>query len=218
MAEKIFRVNLFLMVAASLALAGMPSIALGANPYVPNSTPQTPAGSGRGFNTTTLFPRHDLGATLTTSMGDALTDDILIQTVTIGSGDITGVQLFGQDIIGGDYIAHESDVLAVDPMVPPDGASFTLHIHSADVDLWKLDTHRPMKKSKHVEFVGTFNWEHNLRTGPVTKTRDVQSRAQAPGRHASGKDRSERRRDPQNRYSLATPQSCPKWWDRLTTA
>jgi len=35
--------------------------------------------------------------------------------------------------------------------------SFTLHVHAADVDLWKLDTHRPMRKSKRVEFVGTFS-------------------------------------------------------------
>ena len=70
-----------------------------------------------------------------------------------GDGDITGVQLFGQDIVGNDGIAHESNL---SPVVLPDGAGFTLHVRAAEVDLRKLDTHRPMKKSKRVEFVGTF--------------------------------------------------------------
>ncbi len=74
-----------------------------------------------------------------------------------GDGDITGVRLFGHDIIGADAIAHESDVLAVDPVALPGGDGFTLHVHAADADLRKLDTHRPMKKSKRVAFVGTFS-------------------------------------------------------------
>ena len=53
--------------------------------------------------------------------------------------------------------AHESDVLSVTPIVLPDRIGFTLHIHAADVDLWRLDTHLPKKKSRQVEFVGTFN-------------------------------------------------------------
>jgi hypothetical protein len=53
--------------------------------------------------------------------------------------------------------AHESDVLSVTPIVLPDGIGFTLHVHAADVDLWRLDTHLPKKKSKQVEFVGTFS-------------------------------------------------------------
>jgi hypothetical protein len=52
--------------------------------------------------------------------------------------------------------AHESDVLSVTPIVLPDRIGFTLHIHAADVDLWRLDTHLPKKKSRQVEFVGTF--------------------------------------------------------------
>ena len=57
--------------------------------------------------------------------------------------------------------AHESDVLSVTPTVTPivllDRIGFTLHIHAADVDLWRFDTHLPKKKSRQVEFVGTFN-------------------------------------------------------------
>ncbi len=53
--------------------------------------------------------------------------------------------------------AHESDVLHVTPIVLLDGIDFTLHVHAADADLWRLDTHLPKKKSKQVEFVGTFN-------------------------------------------------------------
>ena len=47
--------------------------------------------------------------------------------------------------------------MPVDPVVLPDGLGFTLHVHAADVDLWRLDTHLPKKKSKRVEFVGTFS-------------------------------------------------------------
>ena len=101
--------------------------------------------------------RHDLCATLTTSLGNTLTDDIFIVTVKNKSGDIIGVQLFGQDIIGDNGIAHESDVLEVDPTVQPDALGFTLHVHAANVDLWKLDTHRPMNKSNRVDIVGTFS-------------------------------------------------------------
>ena len=53
--------------------------------------------------------------------------------------------------------AHESDVLSVTPIVLPDGISFTLHVHAADIDLWRLDSHLPKKKSKQVAFVGTFS-------------------------------------------------------------
>jgi hypothetical protein len=53
--------------------------------------------------------------------------------------------------------AHESDVLSVTPIVLPDGIGFTLHVHAADVDLWWLDTHLQKKKSKQVEFFGTFS-------------------------------------------------------------
>jgi hypothetical protein len=133
------------------------SAASGEDTYLPNCAAQTPASSGNSFATTAIFPRHDLCATLTTSFGATLTDDIIIQTVTNRSGDVTGVQVTGQDIIGEDGISHESDVLPVTPIVMPEGLSFTLHVHAADVELWKLDTHRPMKKSKRVEFVGTFS-------------------------------------------------------------
>ena len=53
--------------------------------------------------------------------------------------------------------AHESDVLSVTPIVLPDGIGFTLHIHAANVDLWRLDTHLPKKKPKQVEFADTFS-------------------------------------------------------------
>jgi hypothetical protein len=53
--------------------------------------------------------------------------------------------------------AHESDVLSVTPIALPDGIGFTLHVHAADIDLWRLDTHLPKKKSKQVEFVDTFS-------------------------------------------------------------
>ena len=67
------------------------------------------------------------------------------------------MQVTGQDTIGDDGIAHESDVLDVDPIGLPDEAGFTLHVHAVDVVLWKLDTHRLMQKSNRVEIVGTFS-------------------------------------------------------------
>jgi hypothetical protein len=140
----------------SVSFVGDP-LAPGSNLFLPSCTAQTPASSGNSFATTAIFPRHDLCATLTTSDDATLTDDIIIQTVTTRSGDIIGVQVTGQDIIGEDGIAHESDVLDVDPIVQPDGAGFTLHVHATDVDLWKLDTHLRKKKSKRVEHVGTFS-------------------------------------------------------------
>ncbi len=124
--------------------------------YGPDCPAQTPASSGNKLYTTAIFPRHDLCATLTTSLG-SLTDDIIIQTVTNRSGDVIGVQVTGQDFIGEDGIAHESDVLLVTPIVMPDGLGFILHVHADDVLLWKLDTHRPRKNSKRVESVGTFS-------------------------------------------------------------
>lgn len=141
----------------SVAFVGDPGASQGSNLYLPSCTAQTNTSSGNSFATTAIFPRHDLCATLTTSDGATLTDDIIIQTITSKSGEITGVQVTGQDIIGDNGIAHESDVLDVTPAVQPDGAGFTLHVHAADVDLWKLDTHRHMKRSKRVEFVGTFS-------------------------------------------------------------
>lgn len=47
--------------------------------------------------------------------------------------------------------------MEVDPIVQPDALGFTLHVHATNVDLWKLDTHHPMKKSNRVDIVGTFS-------------------------------------------------------------
>jgi hypothetical protein len=140
----------------SVSFVGDP-LAPGSNLFLPSCTAQTPASSGNSFATTAIFPRHDLCATLTTSDGATLTDDIIIQTVTTRSGDVVGVRVTGQDVIGEAGIAHESDVLDVVPIILPDGVGFTLHVHAVDVDLWKLDTHLRKKKSKRVKHVGTFS-------------------------------------------------------------
>ena len=62
--------------------------------------------------------------------------------------------------------AHESDVLSVTRIVLPDGIGLTLHFHAAVVDLWRLDTHLPKKKSKQVKFIDTFS------LGDMTHTPD----------------------------------------------
>lgn len=140
----------------SVAVVGDPDAPDGNYLYLPSCTAQTPSSGGK-LDATAIFPRHDLCATLTTSEGHTLTDDIIIHIETARSGEVIGVQVTGQDIIGEDGIAHESDILPVDPPVMPDEAGFTLHVHAADTDLWKLDTHRVMKKSKRIEWVGTFS-------------------------------------------------------------
>jgi hypothetical protein len=148
----------------SVAVVGDPDAPAGANRYLPSCTATTPESTGNSITTVAFFPRHDPCAILTTSEGYTLTDDIFIETVTDGAGAIVAVQLFGQDIIGAEGIAHETDELPVDPVVMPDAAGFTLHVHAADVDLWKLDTHRVMRKSKRVEWVGTFTLDDMIYT------------------------------------------------------
>jgi hypothetical protein len=93
-----------------------------------------------------------------------LTDDIIVHTVVAKSGEITGVQVIGQDVIGDAGIAHESDVIPVVPARLPDAAGFTLHVHGADVALWKLDTHVVRKRSKRIEMVGTFSLDDMIYT------------------------------------------------------
>lgn len=148
----------------SVAVVGDPDALFGENLWVPSCTAQSNSGTVNKPATTAIFPRHDLCAMLTTSTGATLTDDIIIHTITAKSGEITGVQLNGQDIIGEAGIAHESDVIPVDPPALPDAAGFTLHVHGADVALWKLDTHLVSRRSKRVEMIGTFSMDDMIYT------------------------------------------------------
>lgn len=75
------------------------------------------------------FPRHDPCATVTTSTGYQLTDDVGV-TVNTTKGLITSVQLHGQDVIGEEGVMHESEVFPITPPVTPSAGGFTLHVHA----------------------------------------------------------------------------------------
>ncbi len=116
----------------------------------PTYLPLCLARTGGKNNYSALFPRHDLCATVTTSTGRTLTDDIGV-TVNTTKGLITSVQLRGQDVIGEEGIAHESELVALTPPVAPSDAGFTLHVHVDNLPIWKLSRHLG---GKRVEIVG----------------------------------------------------------------
>ena len=101
-------------------------------------------------NFTALYPRHDLCATVTTSTGAQLTDDITIQVLS-HKGLLTSVQLRGQDVIGEEDIMHESEQVALLPPPEPDPAGFTIHVHADSLPVWKLRRHLG---GKRVEIIG----------------------------------------------------------------
>jgi hypothetical protein len=69
------------------------------------------------------------------------------------NGRITHVRLYGQDVIGEDGIAHETDWLAVAVPVVPNKAGFTLHVHAKNVAVWRLDSH--LSGGNRVDMIGT---------------------------------------------------------------
>jgi len=148
----------------SVAVVGDPAEPDGGNLWLPSVTAQTNSGTVNSPPSTAIFPRHDVRATLTTSTGATLTDDIKIRTITERSGAITGVQVTGQDTIGEAGLWHQSDVIPVDPPALPDAAGYTLHVHGADVAMWKCDTHLLKKQTRCDEWVGTFSLEDMIYT------------------------------------------------------
>ena len=122
--------------------------------YVPVIPAETREQKGPGANYTAWYPRHDLDATVTTSTGAMLTDDISIVVKTDEFGDIISIQLFGQDTIGKEGIMHETDELFLANPVTPTDLGFTLHVHEDDIEVWKLDTHVKKNNSQRVESVG----------------------------------------------------------------
>ena len=87
---------------------------------------------------------------LDASPGGQLTDDIVIR-VPGHKGVLTAVQLAGQDVIGGEGIAHESEQIPLLPPIEPDPAGFTIHVHADNVPVWKLSRHLG---GKRVEIIG----------------------------------------------------------------
>lgn len=108
--------------------------------WLPTCTATADASKPGKKNYTALFDRHDLCATITTSTGAQLTDDITIQ-VTTTKNVITSIQVHGQDVIGEDGIAHESEAVAITPPVTPSASGFTVHVHVDNLPIWKLSGH-----------------------------------------------------------------------------
>ncbi len=104
-------------------------------------------------NYTALFDRHDLCATVFTSSGVALTDDILIQVGKNKDKHIVSVQLFGQDVIGKDGIAHESEIVEIDPPVVPSESGFIVEVDIDDLPIWKMNKHLT-GGGKRIEIIG----------------------------------------------------------------
>lgn len=118
--------------------------------YLPPCAAKKAAGK---TNYGVVFERHDLCATVTTSTGSQLTDDVVIQ-VTTTKGYITSIQLRGQDVIGEEGIMHESEVWPITPPFKPTSASFTLHVHAEHLPIWRLSDHLG---GERVEMVGTIS-------------------------------------------------------------
>lgn len=108
-----------------------PADCLGSNPDL----------KGPGVEFSVFFPRHDLCATVTTSDGTTLTDDVHIRVDTDAAGDIVSVRLDGQDVIGSAGIVFISDDIPVVPQTPNLSGDFTVHVDADDVQVWKCDTH-----------------------------------------------------------------------------
>lgn len=117
--------------------------------YLPTCSAFTRDQKGPGVNYSAWFTRHDLCATVTTSTGYKLTDDISLRVVT-DNGVIVSVQLRGQDVIGKQGIAHETELVPVTPVIPVE-SGFILHVDVDNIPVWKLDRHLG---GKRVEIVG----------------------------------------------------------------
>ena len=108
----------------------------------------------RGGIYSAWFERHDLAATVVTSTGYELKDDISLHIGTNRDGNIISFQLFGQDMIGRDGIMHQSEVVTFAEPVEPKTNGFTLHVDVDNLKIWKTNRHLRSKKPKLVEMVG----------------------------------------------------------------
>lgn len=120
--------------------------------YNPSCDAFTQEQKGPGVSYWAIFDRHDLCATVTTSWGRELTDDIVIRVFTNAAGEITSLQLTGQDIIGKEGIFHESEVVELDLPILPSADGFTLVVDRDMVPIYKCDKHTSCPK--RVEIIG----------------------------------------------------------------
>ena len=101
-----------------------------------------------------VFERYNLCATVTTSTGYTLTDDIGLHVGTNKAGNIISFQLIGQDVIGREGLIHKSEIVTIDPAVVPSTEGFTLHVDTDNIEIWKYDKHLNTGGAKPVEMVG----------------------------------------------------------------
>jgi hypothetical protein len=120
--------------------------------YNPSCDAFTQEQKGPGVSYWAIFDRHNLCATVTTSWGRELTDDIVIRVFTNAAGEITSLQLTGQDTIGKEGIFHESEVVELDLPILPSADGFTLVVDPDMVPIYKCDKH--ISCPKRVEIIG----------------------------------------------------------------
>lgn len=72
----------------------------------------------------------------------ALTDDVKLITLQDRSSKlITHVRLLAQDVIGEIGVQHETDWVPLAVPAAPAKSGGTLHVHAANVDVWRLSGH-----------------------------------------------------------------------------
>ncbi|MFC1795185.1 hypothetical protein ACFL3Q_16565 [Planctomycetota bacterium] len=143
--EIIYTVNVVFDDVAFPEGSGLPQ----APPYLPSCLAET-----RGGTLSAWFERHDLCATVTTSTGYTLTDDIGLHIGTDKAENIISFQLIGQDVIGTEGLIHRSEIVTIDPPVVPSLEGFILHIDTDNLEIWKYDKHLNTRGAKPVEMVG----------------------------------------------------------------
>lgn len=116
-----------------------------------------PDQKGSSVSIDVVMPRHHECATVVTSEGYLLTDDIRIWVTTDNNGDIVSVQLIGQDVIGSEGLQHRSDLIQVTPQTPNLSGDFTLHVDADNVTIWKCDAHRIKRNTNCDVDVGTIS-------------------------------------------------------------
>lgn len=143
--ENIYTVNVVFDYEAFPEGSGLPE----APPYLPSCSAET-----RGGTFSAWFERHDLCATVTTSEGYTLTDDIGLHVNTNNAGNIISFRLIGQDVIGREGLIHKSEIIAIEPPVVPSTEGFTLHVDTDNIEIWKYNKHLNTGGAKPVEMVG----------------------------------------------------------------
>lgn len=128
---------------------GHKDIIFNAPTYLPRCSAETHEGTFIA-----VFDRHDLCATVTTSTGYKLTDDIGLHVKTNKAGNIISFQLIGQEVIGMEGLIHKSEIVTIDPPVVPSLEGFTLHVDTDNIEIWKYDKHLNTGGAKPVAMVG----------------------------------------------------------------